>query len=61
VMALARRVEAGEGSFVALALAPSLTVQPGGRVLVGLREAAIVGAVAGLVIGGIVAAVRNRD
>jgi len=61
VLALARRVEVGDGSFIGLALTPSLTVQPGGRVLLGLREAAIVGAVAGLVIGGIAAAVRNRD
>jgi len=60
VVALARSVEAGEGSFIGLALAPSVTVQPGGRVLAGPREAAIVGAVAGLVIGGIAAAVRNR-
>jgi len=60
VMALARRVEVGEGSFVGLALAPSLTVQPGGRVLVGLREAAIVGAVAGIVAGLIASVARTR-
>src|SRR6186997_1736804 len=60
VLALARNVDAGEGSFVGLALAPSVTVQPEGRVLAGPREAAIVGAVAGIVIGVVVAAARSR-
>lgn len=46
--------------FVAVALTPNLTVEDGGRVIAGIREVAIGAAVAGGVIGLIVAAAAAR-
>jgi hypothetical protein len=42
-MLLTRSATVGRGGFVGLALTPRLEVEPGGRVLAGLREVAIVG------------------
>lgn len=42
-MLLTRGATVGRGGFVGLALTPRLQVEPGGRVLAGLREVAIVG------------------
>ena len=60
-VALAREVRAGSGGIIGLALAPSLEVQPGGRVILGLREAAVAGAALGLVAGAILAMARHRS
>ena len=60
-VALGREIRAGNGAFIGLALAPSMDVQPGGRVLLGLREAAVAGAALGLVAGAIVAMARHRS
>jgi hypothetical protein len=56
---VAKAAEVREGGVIGLALAPRVDVQPGGRVIVGLREAAIGGAVAGIVIGLIAGLVRR--
>lgn len=39
------------GGIVGLALTPRMDVEPGGRVVVGLREAVIVGLAGGVAIG----------
>jgi hypothetical protein len=59
VVAITRSLEAGEGSTVGLALSPRVVVHPGGRVVAGLREALVAGAVGGLVIGLVVAGIRR--
>lgn len=59
VMAVTRSLEVGAGSTVGLALAPRMVVHPGGRVVAGIREAVVAGAVGGLVIGLMVAGVRR--
>ena len=59
VMAVTRSLEVGAGSTVGLALAPRMVVHPGGRVVAGIREAVVAGAVGGLVIGLVVAGVRR--
>lgn len=47
------------GAFLVFAFTSRLTVQPGGRVLAGLREAGLAGAVAGLVIGAVLLLARR--
>lgn len=59
VLALARQVDARDNSTIGVALAPRIVMAPGTRVLIGLREVVAGGAVAGLVIGLVVAAVRR--
>jgi hypothetical protein len=59
VVMVAGNVDVGAQGTVGLALAPRLTVQPGGKVIVGLREAAAAGVIAG-VLAGIIAAVAAR-
>ena len=51
----------GLSGIIGLALAPSIEVQPGGRVLLGLREAAVAGAALGLAAGAIIAMARHRS
>lgn len=52
------RVERG---FVAVALSPRVTVAEGGRVIAGVREAVIGGAVFGAVLGGLVFLASRRQ
>jgi hypothetical protein len=59
VLALARQVDARDSSTIGVALAPRIVMAPGTRVLIGLREVLAGGAVAGLVIGLVVAAARR--
>lgn len=59
LLAFAREVEAGEGTRIGVALAPRITMAPGTRVLLGPREVVASGAVAGLVIGLVLAAIRR--
>jgi hypothetical protein len=51
MVAITGNLDVGEASTVGLALTPRLTVAPGGRVIVGPRQAAIAGLVAGTVAG----------
>jgi hypothetical protein len=48
-VAITREVEAGQGAIVGIAIAPKVEVEPGGRLIIGLREALVGGAVAGVV------------
>jgi hypothetical protein len=59
LLALARQVDAREGSTIGVALAPRITMAPGTRVLLGPREVVAGGAVVGLVIGLVLAALRR--
>jgi hypothetical protein len=59
VLALTRSLEVGDGATIGLALSPSVVVQPGGRVVAGIREAAIAGAVGGVVLGLLIAGIRR--
>ncbi|MGZ8562727.1 MAG: hypothetical protein ACXWWU_03820 [Candidatus Limnocylindria bacterium] len=59
LMAVAKHVDAREGSTIGVALAPRIVIAPGTRVLAGLREVAVGGAVAGLVIGIVLALARR--
>lgn len=59
VVALSRSLEVGDASTVGLALTPRLVVQPGGRVVAGIREAIIAGIAGGLVMGLVVAGIRR--
>jgi len=59
VLALARSVEAGSGATIGVAISPRVTVGPGGRVVASIREVAIGGAVAGVVIGLVLLAARR--
>jgi hypothetical protein len=62
-VALARDVRIGNGGFLGLALTPRLDVQPGGRVLLGPREAAVAaGAIVVALVAGaaIVRSARSR-
>lgn len=52
------RVERG---FVAVAVSPRVTVEDGGRVIAGIREAAIGGAVFGAVLGGLIFLASRRQ
>ena len=52
------RVERG---FVAVAVSPRVTVADGGRVIAGIREAVIGGAVFGAVVGGLLLLAGRRD
>jgi hypothetical protein len=63
VVSAARRLEAGPGSWVGVALTPSLVAAPGSRVLMGPGQAMVAGAAAGGVIAAILLlarAVRSR-
>jgi hypothetical protein len=59
LLAFARQVDARGGSTIGVALAPRIVMAPGTRVLAGWREVAAGGAVAGLVIGLVLAAARR--
>lgn len=59
VLTLARQVDARDGSTIGMALAPRIVMAPGARVLIGLREVVVGGAVGGLVIGLVVTALRR--
>jgi hypothetical protein len=59
VLSLARRLEAGEGSWVGVALTPRLELAPGARVLIGPAQAALAGAVAGGVIAAVLLIARG--
>lgn len=59
LLAFARHVDARQGSTIGVALAPRIVMAPGTRVLAGWREVAAGGAVAGLVIGLVLAAARR--
>ena len=59
LLAFARQVDAREGSTVGVALAPRIVMAPGTRVLAGWRQVAAGGAVAGLVIGLVLAVARR--
>jgi hypothetical protein len=58
-VAATRSLELRDGAFLGFALTPRVTVHPGGRVLVGLREAGLAGAVAGLMIGAVLLLARR--
>lgn len=51
MLALARDVEVRSGATIGVAIAPRMTMAPGSRVVAGIREVAIGGAVAGVVLG----------
>lgn len=59
LLAFARRVEARAGSTIGVALAPRMVIAPGTRVIAGWREVAAGGAVAGLMIGLVMALARR--
>lgn len=59
LLALAKQVDAREGSTIGVALAPRIVMAPGTRVIAGWREVAAGGAVAGLVIGLVLAVARR--
>jgi hypothetical protein len=59
LLAFAKQVEARDGSTIGVALAPRIVMAPGTRVLAGWREVAAGGAVAGLVIGLVLSALRR--
>jgi hypothetical protein len=59
LLAFARHVDAREGSTIGVALAPRIVMAPGSRVLAGWREVAAGGAVAGLMIGLVMAVARR--
>jgi hypothetical protein len=59
LLALAKQVDAREGSTIGVALAPRIVMAPGTRVLAGWREVVAGGAVAGLVIGLVLAVARR--
>jgi hypothetical protein len=59
LLAFARHVDAREGSTIGIALAPRIVMAPGSRVLAGWREVAAGGAVAGLMIGLVMAVARR--
>ncbi len=58
VLAVGRAVEARQQSTIGLALAPSVVIHPGAKLVAGPREAGIAGAVAGILIGLLVVAGR---
>ena len=59
LLALAGQVDLREGSTIGVALSPRIVMAPGTRVLAGWREVATAGAVAGLVIGLVMAVARR--
>jgi hypothetical protein len=59
LLTLAKQVDAREGSTIGVALAPRIVMAPGTRVLAGWREVVAGGAVAGLVIGLVLAVARR--
>lgn len=59
VLAAAKQVDAREGSVIGVALAPRIVMAPGARVLAGWREVAVGGAVAGLMVGLVLAVARR--
>ncbi len=59
VLALTKDVQAGDGSTIGVALSPRITMAPGSRVVAGLREVVIGGAVAGAVISGVMLLARR--
>jgi ABC-type uncharacterized transport system permease subunit len=59
-IALAGEVEAGQGAIVGFAIAPRVEIDAGGRLIIGLREAAVAGAIGGLVFGVLMRLLRRR-
>jgi hypothetical protein len=59
LVTLAGGVDVGAQGTVGVALTPRMTVQPGGKVVVGLREAAAAAVIAG-VLAGIIAVAATR-
>jgi hypothetical protein len=59
VVALAKEVHAGDRATIGLAISPRMTLAPGARVVAGLREVVIAGAIAGTVIGLLMAVTRR--
>ena len=59
-VAVTREVEAGRGAIVGIAIAPKVEIEPGGRLIIGLREAVVGGAFAGIVGAILTALVRRR-
>ena len=59
LLAFAKQVDAREGTTIGVALSPRIAMAPGARVLVGWREVAAGGVVAGLMIGLVLAVVRR--
>ena len=59
LLAVAKQVDAREGSTIGVALAPRIVMAPGTRVLVGWRELAAGGAAAGMAIGLVLAVARR--
>lgn len=58
-VAFTRSLELRDGAFLGFAITPRVTVQPGGRVLIGLRAAGLAGAAAGLVLGAVLLLARR--
>lgn len=58
-VAITRQMEVGDRTAFALALAPRMEIQAGGRVIMGLREAVVAGIVAGLLVA-FLAELRRR-
>jgi hypothetical protein len=59
VLALAKDIEAGSGATIGLAISPRMTMAPGSRVVAGIRELVVGGAVAGAVLGLVMLAGRR--
>ena len=59
VLALAKQVDARDGSTIGVALAPRIVMAPGTRVIAGWPQVVAGGAVAGLVIGVVLAVARR--
>jgi len=59
LLAVAKHVDARAGSTIGVALAPRIVMAPGARVLAGWPQVAAGGAIAGLAIGLVLAAIRR--
>lgn len=59
LLAFARQIDSRAGSTIGVALSPRIVMAPDARVLAGWREVAVGGAVAGLVLGLVLAWIRR--